>query len=134
MQESDFQTLLYDFASPIKFHDSISEEWKRIFPSEPWIEKLSYKSESKIQPSYLELAPLFIRIKNRLGANAILKMVSDEDPAIIGGVTRLLPKTALSFCVFHQLQNLTKLYLNDFKNLEKLPDWDKVVYGRGMCE
>ena len=88
---------------------------------------------TNVRPSYLELAPLFQRIKKRIGEDAILKVVSDEDTAIIDAVSHILPKATHSFCVFHQLQNLTRLYLEDFKTLERLPEWDKVVYEKIKC-
>jgi len=81
-----------------------------------------------IQPSYISLIPLFSRIKTRLGENNIKKVVSDEDSAIIGAVNSVLTNTIHSFCVFHQLQHLTKLYLDDFKSLDLVPYWDKVFY------
>ncbi len=55
VQESDFQTFLYDFASPTNYYENIAEEWKRVFPSEQWVEKLSFKSAPENQPLYLEL-------------------------------------------------------------------------------
>jgi len=55
VQESTLQTFLYDYASPNKFHSNIAEEWKRIFPSESWVEKLRYKTASVSSQSYLEL-------------------------------------------------------------------------------
>jgi hypothetical protein len=81
-----------------------------------------------IQPSYISLIPLFSRVKTRLGEKNIKKVVSDEDSAIIGAVNSVLPDATHSFCVFHQLKNLTKLYLDDFKTLDKLPYWDKKFY------
>jgi hypothetical protein len=55
VQESNFQTFLYDYASPNKYHSNIAEEWKRIFPSELWVEKLSYKTTSVSNQNYFEL-------------------------------------------------------------------------------
>jgi hypothetical protein len=81
-----------------------------------------------IQPSYISIIPLFSRVKIRLGEDNIKKVVSDEDSAIIGAVNSVLPDAIHSFCVFHQLKNLTKLYLDDFKTLDKLPYWDKMFY------
>lgn len=81
-----------------------------------------------IQPSYISLIPLFSRVKIRLGEENIKKVVSDEDSAIIGAVNSVLPNAVHSFCVFHQLKHLTKLYLDDFKSLDKVPYWDKEFY------
>lgn len=81
-----------------------------------------------IHPSYISLIPLFSRVKTRLGEEKIKKVVSDEDSAIIGAVNSVLPDATHSFCVFHQLQHLTKLYIDDFKSLDKLPYWDKKFY------
>ena len=58
--------------------------------------------------SHLELVPLLTRIKNR---------ISDEDKVIIGSVKYVFQNVPHSFCVFHQLKNVTKKYL---KSLEKL--------------
>ncbi len=57
--------------------------------------------------SYLELVPLMNRIKNRIPEEQLLKMVSDEDNAIIDAVKRIFPNVVHSFCVFHQLKNVT---------------------------
>lgn len=81
-----------------------------------------------INPSYISLIPLFSRVKRRFGEENIKKVVSDKESAIIDVVNCVLPNATHSFCVFHQLQNLTKLYLEDFKSLDKLPFWDKKFY------
>ena len=80
-------------------------------------------------PSFIELVPLMNRIKNRLPEEDILKIVSDEDDAIIGSVEMIFPKVSHSFCVFHQLQNVTKKYLDEFKEINKIPSDDLKLYG-----
>ncbi|HJH31833.1 MAG TPA: transposase, partial [Methanosarcinaceae archaeon] len=52
-----------------------------------------------IMASYLELVPLLNRIKTRISEENILKVVSDEERAIIGAVARVLPNAVHSFCV-----------------------------------
>ena len=84
-----------------------------------------------IQPSFLSLIPLFSNVKNRLGEKSIKRVVSDEDSAIIDAVSYVLPKAIHAFCVFHQLKNLTKIYLNQFKKLERVPYNDKQFYKKG---
>jgi len=69
------------------------------------------------------------RIKNRLPEGDILKIVSDEDDAIIGSVERIFPNVSHSFCVFHQLQNVTEKYLNEFKYINKIPSDELKLYG-----
>jgi len=76
---------------------------------------------TNIMPSYLELVPLLNRIKSRLPEGEISKMVSDEDSAIIGAVAHVLPNVSHSFCVFHQLQNVTQKYLDEFGSIENIP-------------
>jgi len=65
-------------------------------------------------PIYLELVPLLKRIRDRIPEKDLLKIVSDEDTAIIGAVKLIFPNVAHSFCVFHQLKNLTEKYLDVF--------------------
>jgi len=72
-------------------------------------------------PSYLELVPLLNRIKTRIPEGEISKIVSDEDSAIIGAVAHVLPDASHSFCVFHQLENVTKKYLDEFASIENIP-------------
>jgi hypothetical protein len=72
-------------------------------------------------PSYLELVPLLNRIKSRIPNGDISKIVSDEDSAIIGAVAHVLPNVSHSFCVFHQLQNVTQKYLDEFGSIENIP-------------
>lgn len=55
VQETDFQTFLYDFASPTSYYQSIADEFKRIFPSVPWLEKLSFKSVPETKSLYHNL-------------------------------------------------------------------------------
>ena len=44
VQESDFQTFLYDFASPNTYQSDIAKEFQRIFPSVKWVGDIHYKS------------------------------------------------------------------------------------------
>lgn len=80
-------------------------------------------------PSFIELVPLMNRIKNRLPEEDILKIVSDEDDAIIGSVEKIFPNVSHSFCVFHQLKNVTKKYLDEFKYIDKIPLDELKLYG-----
>lgn len=84
-----------------------------------------------IQPSFLSLIPLFSRVKIRLGEENIKRVVSDEDSAIIDAVNCVLPNATHAFCVFHQLKNLTKIYLTLFKKLDNVPYNDKQLYEKG---
>lgn len=84
-----------------------------------------------IQPSYLSLIPLFKNVKDRLGEENITRVVSDEDSAIIDAVSLVLPNATHAFCVFHQLKNLTEMYTKLFKDLKKMPYWDKELYEVG---
>jgi hypothetical protein len=34
----------------------------------------------------------------------------------------------LSFCVFHQLEKLTRIYLDKFESMDKIPEQDKEFY------
>jgi hypothetical protein len=79
-------------------------------------------------PTIEALIPLFIRIKNRFPEGKIQKIVSDEDKAIIGAVKSVFPEVAHSFCVFHQLKNVSKRYYEEFNSIEDIPDNDRVVY------
>jgi len=79
-------------------------------------------------PSYLELVPLLNRIKSRIPKGDISKIVSDEDSAIIGAVAHVLPNVSHSFCVFHQLQNVTKKYLDEFSSIENIPSNEVELY------
>jgi hypothetical protein len=78
-------------------------------------------------PTIEALMPLFMRIKNRFPEGKIQKIVSDEDKAIIGAVKRVFPEVAHSFCVFHQLKNVSKRYYEEFNSIEDIPDNDRVV-------
>lgn len=78
-------------------------------------------------PTIEALIPLFRRIKNRFPEGKIQKIVSDEDKAIIGAVKSVFPEVAHSFCVFHQLKNVSKRYYEEFNSIEDIPDNDKVV-------
>ncbi|MCD4846450.1 MAG: transposase, partial [Methanosarcinales archaeon] len=59
----------------------------------------------------------------------ILKIVSDEDDAIIGSAEMIFPNVAHSFCVFHQLENVTKKYLDEFKDINEIPSDELKLYG-----
>lgn len=83
---------------------------------------------TNIQPSYLELVPLLNRIKLRIPEGEFLKIVSDEDRAIIGAVTHVLPNVLHSFCVFHQLNNVAKKYLDEFGSIENIPLHEVELY------
>ncbi len=85
-----------------------------------------------VKPSYLELVPLLNRIKNRIPSEQILKVVSDEDNAIIDAVKKIFPNVAHSFCVFHQLKNVTKKYLDEFGDIEKIPSQEVDLYETAM--
>jgi MULE transposase domain. len=54
--------------------------------------------------------------------------VSDEDFAIIDSVKAVLPNAVHSFCVFHQLEKLTGIYLDKFKSKNNIPEQDKEFY------
>lgn len=110
-----------------------NREWK----------KLRYKSiyvvatEDKVvldfiitntMPNYLELIPLLDQIKDRIPEKEILKIVSDEESAIINAVSTVFPDAIHSFCVLHQLKNLTKKYLDEFGSIENIPSNDLELY------
>ena len=84
-------------------------------------------------PTIEALLPLFIRIKNRLPENKIQKIVSDEDKAIIGAVKSVFPEVAHSFCVFHQLKNVSKRYSDEFNSIKNIPSNDELVYNE-ICQ
>jgi hypothetical protein len=81
---------------------------------------------TNIMPSHLELIPLIKRIKDRI--SGIKRIVSDEDNAIINAVSIVLPDVVHSFCVFHQLKNVSRKYLDQFKTIEKIPEDEKIIY------
>lgn len=80
------------------------------------------------EPNYIQLIPLLSRIKNRLGEEKIEKVVSDEDFAIIDSVRAVLPRAVHSFCVFHQLEKLSRIYLDEFRTMERVPEPDVGFY------
>jgi len=86
---------------------------------------------TNIKPSYIELIPLFSRIKKRFGKEKIKKIVSDEDSAIINAVNSVLSDIDHSFCVFHQLKKLSRIYLDEFGTFDKVPKQDKDFYETG---
>jgi hypothetical protein len=79
-------------------------------------------------PIYLELIPLLKRVKNRIPEEDLLKIVSDEEYAISMAVKSVFPNVAHSFCVFHQLKNLTEKYLDVFGSIEKIPPLELELY------
>lgn len=84
-------------------------------------------------PTIEALIPLLMRIKNRFSEDKIQKIVSDEDKAIIGAVKSVFPEVVHSFCVFHQLKNLSKRYNDEFGSVANIPDYDKLVYNE-ICQ
>ena len=40
----------------------------------------------------------------------------------------VFPEVAHSFCVFHQLKNVSKRYYEEFSSIEEIPDNDKITY------
>jgi hypothetical protein len=84
-------------------------------------------------PTIEALIPLLIRIKNRFPECKIQKIVSDEDKAIIGAVKSVFPEVVHSFCVFHQLKNVSKRYSDEFESVANIPDNDKLVYNE-ICQ
>ena len=84
-------------------------------------------------PTIEALIPLFIRIKNRFPEGKIQKIVSDEDKAIIGAVKSVFPEVTHSFCVFHQLKNVSKRYSDEFNSITNIPDNDELVYNE-ICQ
>ncbi|MCD6207165.1 MAG: hypothetical protein J7J06_04135 [Methanosarcinales archaeon] len=79
-------------------------------------------------PIHLELVPLLNRIRDPIPEKDLLKIVSDEDTAIIGEVKSVFPNVAHSFCVFHQLKNLTEKYLDIFGDIAKIPPLERELY------
>ena len=84
-------------------------------------------------PTVEALIPLLMRIKNRFPEDKIQKIVSDEDKAIIGAVKSVFPEVVHSFCVFHQLKNVSKRYSDEFESVVNIPDNDKLVY-KEICK
>jgi hypothetical protein len=84
-------------------------------------------------PTIEALLPLFIRTKNRFPKGKIQKIVSDEDKAIIGAVKSIFPEAVHSFCVFHQLKNVSKRYSDEFNSIKNIPGNDKLVYNE-ICQ
>jgi len=110
-----------------------NREWKKLRYQVIYVvateEKVILDFEiTNIMPSYLELVPLMNRIKNRIPEEQLLKIVSDEDNAIIDAVKRIFPNVVHSFCVFHQLKNVTLKYLDEFGCIEKIPADEVKLY------
>lgn len=110
-----------------------NREWKKLRYQVIYVvateEKVVLDFEiTNIMPSYLELVPLMNRIKNRIPEEQLLKIVSDEDNAIIDAVKRIFPNVIHSFCVFHQLKNVALKYLDEFGSIEKIPVHEVKLY------
>jgi hypothetical protein len=110
-----------------------NREWKKLRYQVIYVvateEKVVLDFEiTNIMPSYLELVPLMNRIKNRILEEQLMKIVSDEDNAIIDAVKRIFPNVVHSFCVFHQLKNVALKYLDEFGSIEKIPANEVKLY------
>jgi len=79
-------------------------------------------------PDAKALIPLMERIKNRFPKGKIKRIVSDEDNAIIEAVKTIFPEASHSFCVYHQLKNVSKKYHEEFKAGDEIPIGDEIVY------
>ena len=79
-------------------------------------------------PDTKALIPLMERIKNRFTEGKIKRIVSDEDNAIIEAVKTVFPEVSHSFCVYHQLKNVSKKYSEEFKAGDEIPIEDEIVY------
>ena len=84
-------------------------------------------------PTTADLIPLFIRIKNRFSEHKIQKIFSDEDKAIIGAAKSVFLEVVHSFCVLHQLKNVSKNYSDEFKPVKIIPGDDRLVYNK-ICD
>lgn len=109
------------------------KEWKKLRYKVIYViatdEKVILDFEiTDINPIFISLIPLFSRLKDRIGEENIHAIVSDEDSAIIDAVRYVLPNAIHSFCVFHQLEKITGIYLEDFKKMDKIPHLDRVFY------
>ena len=80
------------------------------------------------QPSFLELIPLFSRVKERFGKRNVRTIVSDEEWAIIYAAQHVFPDADMSFCVFHQLQKIDKKYFDVYKDKAHIPTIDLKFY------
>ena len=108
-------------------------EWRHLRNKVIWVcstqDKVILNFElTDLEPSFIQLIPLLSRIKERLGEGEIKKVVSAKDWVIIGSVKAVLPWAVHSFCVFHQLEKLTRIYLDKFRTLDKVPDPDREFY------
>ena len=74
------------------------------------------------------MIPLLKRIKDRIPETQLIKIVSDEDDAIIDAVRVVFPKVSHAFCVYHQMKNVTKKFADEFKHKEDIPVQDLEVY------
>lgn len=69
------------------------------------------------------------RLKERFGEENITRVVSDKNGNIINAVKEELPNAVHSFCVFHDIDNITKIYLSIYKCIGDLPEEDKEFRG-----
>jgi len=109
--------------------DLTRREWRHMRNKVIWV----VATEDKIvldfeitcrEPNYIQLIPLLSRVKDRLGEEKIEKVVSDEDFAIIDSVKAVLPRAVHSFCVFHQLEKMSRMYLDEFRTMDGVPEGD----------
>ena len=143
-QEIDFDGTLYIDGHFVKvgWRKFIEAQIGREFTEFEW-KKMRYKiiyviaTKDKVvldfeivdnMPGHIKLIPLLKRIKDRIPEAQFEKIVSDDDDAIIGAVKVVFPKVSHAFCVFHQMKNIVKKYLDDFKNKEDIPVADFEIY------
>lgn len=81
------------------------------------------------RPKADDLKPLLKRLKKRFKTNPITRMVSDEERAIIDAIQNVFPGVEHSYCTFHQLKTIQKLFHDEYPPLEKLSKVDQEVYG-----
>jgi hypothetical protein len=84
-------------------------------------------------PDAKALISLMERIKSRFPEGKIKRIVSDEDNAIIEAVKTVFPEASHSFCVYHQLKNVSKRYYKEFKTGYEIPVEDQIVYNE-ICQ
>lgn len=80
------------------------------------------------QPSFMELIPLFSRLEKRFGKQNIKTIVSDEDWAIINAAKAIFPDANLSFCVFHQLKKIDKIFFDVYRSIDEMSEFEKKAY------
>jgi len=109
------------------------KEWKRLRYKVLYVVATEDKVILDLQitnkePPFIELIPLFLRLKIRFGAENVKTIVSDEDWAIINAAMHVFPDASLSFCVFHQLQKIDEIFFDIYKNKEQIPYDDRKFY------